>query len=55
MVYYKTINIIGDVRFGSCGAVTGVGFMLTYAVPCLQSQFEDSILVCTTEDSKILL
>ena len=36
------------------GAVTGVGFMLTEAVLCLQSQFEDSTL-CTAEDSKILL
>ena len=38
----------------SCGAVTGVGFMLIDAVLCLQSQFED----CTfriAEYSNILL
>ena len=38
----------------SCGAVTGVGFMLIDAVLWLQSQFEDSTL-CIADDSKILL
>ena len=41
-------------KASSCGAVTGVSFMLIVAILCLQSQFEDYTF-CIAEDSKILL
>ena len=51
----ETWLVVGtSLKTSSCGAVTGVGFMLIDAVLCLQSQFEDCTL-CIAEYSNILL